>query len=190
MNRERGARAVFLDRDGTLIEDTGYPNNPDSVSLLAGVGEALDQLKAQGFLLILVSNQSGIGRGLVTPEAAEEVHRRMTALLRSKGVELDGAYYCWHTPEQGCGCRKPAPGMVLQAANDFGLNLSCCFLVGDKESDLEAGRQAGCKTIFLSSGQPADGLQAEPEAIARDWRQVLEKILAVSGATPICQTKR
>ena len=146
--------------------------------MLAGVGEALGQLKGRGFLLILVSNQSGIGRGLVTPDAAEEVHRRMAVLLQAKGVKLDGAYYCYHTPEQACDCRKPAPGMLLQAARDFGLNLARCFLVGDKSSDLEAGHRAGCKTIFLSSARPADSSHAGLGAIAHDWRGVLEKIQA------------
>src|SRR4051794_3177637 len=110
--------AVFLDRDGTLIEDTGYPRDPDRIRLLPGAAEALRRLEGLGLLLVLVSNQSGLGRGLITQAEAEAVHARLLECLRAEGARLHAAYYCPHAPQQGCPCRKPSPGLLQQAAAD------------------------------------------------------------------------
>jgi D-glycero-D-manno-heptose 1,7-bisphosphate phosphatase len=155
--------AVFLDRDGTVIEDAYYPNSPEQVRLLPGAAEALRRLSERGFLLVLVSNQSGIGRGLITQDEADGVHRRVVEELGAHGVELDDARYCPHAPEAGCRCRKPEPGLILDAARDLGIDLRRSVLVGDTAADLGAGRAAGVATILL--GTDAD-----------DWPSALSRI--------------
>jgi D-glycero-D-manno-heptose 1,7-bisphosphate phosphatase len=169
-------RAVFLDRDGSLIEDSGYPRDPDRVHLLPGVAETLRELEHRGFLLILVSNQSGIGRGLVTPAEAAAVHARLVELLARAGARLHAAYYCPHTPDEGCLCRKPAPGMLLQAAKEWDIDLSRSFFVGDKPSDIEAGKATGCFTILLASDRSAP-CDPPPDRMAEHFRQVLDWLL-------------
>lgn len=159
-------RAVFLDRDGTLIEDLDYAREPERVRLLAGVAQALSQLRASGFQLVVVSNQSGIGRGIISEREARAVHERFVALLTDEGIELDAVKYCPHAPEEGCACRKPAPGMLTDAASELGLDLRESFMVGDKDSDVEAGRRAGCRSILF----------------AGDWDEVTRYIAGVGAA--------
>jgi len=142
-------RAVFLDRDGTVIRDVGYPADPDEVELLPGAAEALRRLAGAGWSLVLASNQSGIARGLVTEDEAESVHRRTVELLAAEGVHVDGFYRCPHGPDDGCACRKPNPGMLYAAAADLGLDLEASVMVGDKASDALAGLAAGCRGIML-----------------------------------------
>jgi D-glycero-D-manno-heptose 1,7-bisphosphate phosphatase len=154
---------VFLDRDGTVMVDTGYPKHPEDVRLLPGIVGPLRQLRDAGFRLVLISNQSGIGRGLVTAEEARSVHERVVACLAEHGIHLAGAYYCPHAPEAACECRKPSPGMIHQAAMDLHLDLNHSFMVGDKLSDVEAGQQAGCRSFLLR--EPAD------------WDRILADIL-------------
>ena len=166
-----GEPAVFFDRDGTVIEDVGYPRDPEGVRPLAGAAEALAELRSAGFRLVVVSNQSGIGRGLIAPEEAERVHERFVAELAACGVSLDAARYCPHAPEDGCDCRKPAPGLILAAAEELGLDLSRSFVVGDRESDVEAGRAAGCATILLGTGP------SSADHLAADWDGVLRLVL-------------
>jgi D-glycero-D-manno-heptose 1,7-bisphosphate phosphatase len=150
------ARAIFLDRDGTLIDDPGYLSDPDRVRLIAGAVEALRALRGAGYQLVLVSNQSGIGRGYFSAEQAEAVHRRVVEELEREGVSLDDARYCPHTPDEGCDCRKPKPGMLRAAARDLDLDLSASFMIGNASSDVAAGKNAGCRTILLASDAAAD----------------------------------
>ena len=175
--------AVFLDRDGTVIYDVGYPRDPQQVRLLPGVGEALAKLRKQGFRLVLVSNQSGIGRGMVAWKEAEQVHRQVVSNLAEYGVYLDGAYYCPHAPEEQCGCRKPSPEMLLRAAEELDLDLAHSFVVGDKPSDVEVGKRAGCRTILLAASPMPSGLDPAPDHVAADWPEVLQHILSHIGAT-------
>lgn len=147
-------RALFLDRDGTLIVDTHYPRDPALVQLLPGVGDALRRLQ-QDFRLVVISNQSGIARKVILREEAEAVHARFVALFAAEGVAFAGYYYCPHGPEDGCACRKPQPGMLHNAAEDLGLDLRASIVVGDKRSDLEAGAAAGCRLTILYSDWPA-----------------------------------
>jgi histidinol-phosphate phosphatase family protein len=174
---------IFFDRDGTIIYDTWYPRDPQQVCLLPGAGEALAQLTRQGFHLILVSNQSGIGRGIITADQALQVHRQVLASLAPYGVWVAAAYYCRHVPEEGCSCRKPAPGMLLRAAAELGLDLSRAFMIGDKPSDIEAGTRAGCRTILLTTVRGADVCDPRPEATAIDWSAVLQHIERHVSAT-------
>jgi D-glycero-D-manno-heptose 1,7-bisphosphate phosphatase len=144
--------AVLLDRDGTLMRDVGYPRDPDDVELLPGAAPALAALRDAGFALAVVSNQSGVARGLVTRDEAAAVHERLVAELGTHGIELDGAYYCFHVPADGCACRKPAPGLLHDAARELGLALECSVMVGDRASDVDAGRAAGCRLSLLFDG--------------------------------------
>jgi D-glycero-D-manno-heptose 1,7-bisphosphate phosphatase len=171
-------RAVFLDRDGTIIYDVGYPRNPQQVRLLPGVGKVLADLRKRGFLLVLVSNQSGIGRGLVTLEEAKQVHRQVVSSLADYDVQLDAAYYCPHAPQDECHCRKPSPAMILQAAEELDVDLTRSFIVGDKPGDIEAGKRAGCRTILLTTTPVSTRPDAVPDGVAVDWSEVLGHILS------------
>jgi D-glycero-D-manno-heptose 1,7-bisphosphate phosphatase len=145
------SRALFMDRDGTVMVDVGYPRRPDDVELLPDAPLTLARLRELGFKLVVVSNQSGVGRGLVTEAEAASVHERFVEALREGGVELDAAYYCPHAPDEGCSCRKPSPELLHRAAADLEIELTRSFMVGDRDSDLEAGRRAGCRTIPFRS---------------------------------------
>jgi D-glycero-D-manno-heptose 1,7-bisphosphate phosphatase len=171
--------AVFFDRDGTLIDDVGYPRDPAGVRLVDGAAEALAALRQAGFRLVVVSNQSGIGRGLVTEDEARSVHERFVSEFERHGVRLDDVRYCPHAPEAGCDCRKPAPGLLLAAADDLGLDLDASFMVGDKSSDVEAGHRAGCRTILLApDGRAADrGPSTGADHVAHGWADVVGFVL-------------
>lgn len=145
-------RGLFLDRDGTLMVDTGYVRDPADVTLLAGVAEGLRAAKEMGFELVVVSNQSGVGRGIITMEQLEAVQRRFEELLGEQGVALDHVELCLHRPDEGCACRKPLPGMLVSAARLRGIDLRRSVMVGDRPTDVAAGRAAGCATILVGSG--------------------------------------
>jgi D-glycero-D-manno-heptose 1,7-bisphosphate phosphatase len=162
--------AVFLDRDGTLIEDPGFLADPSGVAFLDGALDALRRLREGGFALVVVSNQSGIARGLIAADDAEAVHRRFVHALADEGLALDDVRYCPHGPDDACTCRKPLPGLIVGAADALGLDLDRSFMVGDKADDVEAGRRAGCHTIQLGS---ANG---NADHAARDWKDVVEYI--------------
>ena len=138
----RDGRAVFLDRDGTVMIDTGYPKTPEEVRLVPGVAEVMRRLREAGFRLVLVSNQSGVGRGLLTAEQARSVHERLVSALAEHGVSLDGAYYCPHAPEAGCECRKPSPAMLLRILAHHRVGSDEALYVGDLEIDREAASRA------------------------------------------------
>jgi histidinol-phosphate phosphatase family protein len=144
--------AVFLDRDGTLIADVGYPRDPRQVAPLPGVAAALARLARLGFALVIVSNQSGVGRGLFSRAEADAVHAEVVRRFARAGVCFDGAYYCYHAPDEGCRCRKPAPGLLLRAAAELGLDPRRSFMVGDKQIDVEAGAAAGCLGLRFGAG--------------------------------------
>jgi histidinol-phosphate phosphatase family protein len=174
-----GRPAVFLDRDGTLIEDQGYPRCPALVRLLPGVAEALRLLRRHGFLLVVVSNQSGVGRGLITVEQAQSVHQEVVRQLAQSQVALDASYYCFHAPWSQCPCRKPSPGLILRAAEDLRVDLRRSFMVGDRASDVEAGRRAGCGTVLLSRpGSPS--APGEPDRVASGWMELVKHILGLA----------
>lgn len=147
--------ALFLDRDGTLIVDTGYPRDPALVELLPGVAPVLRAAVAKGWALVIVSNQSGVARGLVTREEAARVQARVEELFAAEGVVFDEAFFCFHGPDERCACRKPAPGMLLEAARDLALDLRASVMIGDKASDVEAGRAAGARTVAFGTAEAA-----------------------------------
>lgn len=170
-------RALFLDRDGTLIVDVGYPRDPALVQPIAGAAEALRVLQ-RDHALVVISNQSGIARGRITPAEAAAVHDRFIAMFASAGVTFAGCYYCPHGPDERCRCRKPAPGLIDDAARELGLDLGGSIMIGDKASDLEAGRAAGCRLV-IRFGPDEDGAVAD--ARCDDWPEVLRAI-AAAGA--------
>jgi len=149
-------RAVFLDRDGTLVHAVPYPSRPEQLRLFDGVGPALRRLQARGFLLIVATNQSGVARGFFDRAILDGLHAHLRKMLEEEGVVLDAIYDCPHHPSvkidsaaNPCACRKPGPGMLVRAAEDFGIDLAESWMIGDMVSDVEAGRHAGCRTILL-----------------------------------------
>lgn len=142
-------KAVFLDRDGTINEDPGYLSKPEQMKLLPGAADALRLLQDAGFLLVVVSNQSGVGRGLIKDSDLPLIHQRMNELLAEKGVRPLEIYCCTHHPDHGCECRKPKPLLLTQAAQQLGISLRDSYMIGDKESDLQVGIAAGCKASLL-----------------------------------------
>ena len=150
-------KAVFLDRDNTLIEDPGYINSPDQVKLLPGSADALIQIRNMGYKLVIVTNQSAVARGIVTEEVLDEIHQRLEKLFEHKGAYIDRIYSCPFHPDGIIGeyrresnLRKPNPGMLLAAADDMNIDLSQSWMIGNSFHDISAGQQAGCRTILLS----------------------------------------
>ena len=153
--------AVFLDRDGTLIEHVHYLSDPALVRLLPGAAEALRRFRRAGFARVLVTNQSAIGRGMLTEERLDQIHTEMNRQLAARGATIDAIYYCPDAPAGDDRTvvenpdRKPGPGMLLRAAADLKLDLGASWMVGDLISDVLAGQNAGCRSILLESGQTA-----------------------------------
>jgi D,D-heptose 1,7-bisphosphate phosphatase len=156
-------KAIFIDKDGTLVKDVPYNVKPELVSYAGFAMEALRLLQEQGYLLIIVSNQSGIAKGFFTELELAILINKMRLDMAAHGVDITGFYYCPHFPDtqlpefnRGCDCRKPAAGMILQAANDFDIDLSQSWMIGDILDDMEAGKRAGCKTILLNVGNETE----------------------------------
>ncbi len=154
---EAGRRAVFLDRDGTIVEDSGFLHEPGKVRLLPGAAEAIRGLNHAGWLVVTVSNQSGIARGLYDATAYSAVQRRLVELLATHGARLDGAYFCPHHPEitGPCECRKPGVLLFREAQAALGLDLTRCCWVGDRLSDVEPARQLGGRGFLVATGRGA-----------------------------------
>ena len=156
--------AVFLDRDGVLIEDRELLADPAEIRVLDGVGAAIGALKDAGFRLVVVSNQAVVARGLITEQEVDTIHHRMQTLIRQAGgPELDAVCFCPHHPEATvpeyrcvCPCRKPRPGMLLRAAEEHDLDLKASFMVGDRMTDIMAGAAAGCRTVLVQTGRHND----------------------------------
>jgi len=151
-NQTHGAKkkAVFLDRDGTIMVDTGYCHEPDKVRLLERAADGLRLLAKGGFFVAIVTNQSGLGRGYFTERELAAVNSRLREELQARGADFGALFYCPHRPDDGCDCRKPRPGLILRAASECGLDRQSSFTVGDQESDVQAGKSAGTRTVFLS----------------------------------------
>ena len=161
-NLKNKQKAIFLDRDGTINKYVGFLRNINQFELIDEVSEAIKKVNASGYLAIVVTNQPVIARGEVSFEELEEIHRKMETLLGEKGAYLDSIYYCPHHPHKGyegerpelkidCKCRKPKPGMLVKAAQDFNIDLSQSWMVGDGENDIKAGQNAGCRTALIGS---------------------------------------
>jgi len=155
-------RYVMLDRDGTLIADRHYLSDPDQIELLPGAIEGLQKLMQLGLGLVVITNQSGIGRGYFSSARLDEVHHRLKSLLADHRVFLDGIYVCPHLPEDRCSCRKPLPGLVSSAAAELGFEPSAGFVIGDKPCDIELGRAINARTFLIRT---AYGAQSAADAI-------------------------
>lgn len=162
-NLKNKQKAVFLDRDGTINKYVGFLRNINEFELIDGVAEAIQNINKSGYLAIVVTNQPVIARGEVSVEELEYIHKKMETLLGNKGAYLDAIYYCPHHPHKGyegeiaelkidCKCRKPNPGMLIKAAEDFNIDLSNSWMIGDSENDIKAGKSIGCKTALIGHG--------------------------------------
>lgn len=143
---------VLLDRDGTIIDDRGYLADPDGVVLLPGAIAGLRKLTRAGYRLALLTNQSGIGRGMFGLESMHRVHERLASLLAQRDICLDGIFFCPHTPEERCDCRKPMPGLLRQAERALGVRPERSCIVGDKEIDVDLGRSVGARALLVRTG--------------------------------------
>ena len=165
-------RALFTDRDGTLNPDLHYLKEAERLELFRGVGDALSLARQHGYLIICVTNQSGVERGLYTRGDVERIHRRMNDLLRPKRAEVDGFYYCPHAPERGCACRKPGTLLFEEAQRDWNIEFASSAIVGDRRLDVEAGRKLGLLTALVPNrSRPGE---AAGEISARDGRADVE----------------
>jgi D,D-heptose 1,7-bisphosphate phosphatase len=170
-------KAIFFDRDNTLIEDPGYVNHPDQVKLLPGAAQSLVQLKQLGYKLVVVSNQSGVARGILTEKVLQDIHHRLKQLLALEGAYLDAIYYCPYHPEgavekyrRDSELRKPNPGMLLLAAERIGIDLAQSWMIGNSYDDIAAGRCAGCRTILVNP--PPYTTVPRPDQPAADYQAV------------------
>ncbi|GAC1459427.1 MAG: HAD family hydrolase [Ktedonobacteraceae bacterium] len=189
------SRALFLDRDGTLVHASHYPSRPEQLRLYAGIGPALQRLQQQhDFRLIVITNQSGIARGYFTEADLQRMHDYLTGELLALGVRIDGIYHCPHHPEgviEGlavrCECRKPQPGMLLRAARELDLDLKRSWFVGDILDDVEAGNRANCRTVLVDLGTeslPQQPLRV-PTFVASNTLHALDIIRHVEETTTL-----
>jgi D,D-heptose 1,7-bisphosphate phosphatase len=195
LNRAHPRRAVFLDRDGVLNLDMDHVRSPDQLRLLPGAAEAVRRINASEYLVVVVTNQPAIAKGFISECDLDRIHAKLETLLGEEGAYLDRIYYCPHHPDKGfagerpeykviCDCRKPAPGMLVRAAVELNIDLGGSFMVGDRTTDLVAGRAAGCKTILLGrDGAPRDEDDAcPPDFICADLAEAVLEAIPLSAA--------
>ncbi len=172
-------KMVILDRDGTLVIDRGYLDDPAGLEFGSGAAEGLKWLAAHGYRLVVITNQSGIGRGLFPVERVEEMNARLNAMAEELGVRFEGIYYCPHRPDAGCSCRKPAQGLLLRAASEVGFDPARAVFIGDKESDIEFGQRAAARTILIAAdpGVPT-AARIKPDWVAPDLLEAARTIVS------------
>jgi D-glycero-D-manno-heptose 1,7-bisphosphate phosphatase len=187
-------RALFLDRDGTLVEPRHYPSRPDDLVLAQGIGPLLRTFQTTGWELVVITNQSGIARGLFTEADLDVMHVRLREMLLVWGVRLSAIYACPHHVEGvvphlaiRCRCRKPEPGMLIKAANERNIDLSRSWMVGDILDDVEAGNRAGCQTVLVDLGTERipDARPRWPRLVARSTADALRQIAVAEGLLPM-----
>jgi D-glycero-D-manno-heptose 1,7-bisphosphate phosphatase len=187
----RSIPTVFLDKDGTLIDDVPYNVDPKRIELAMGAAQGAALLSQAGYALVVVSNQSGVARGMFTEDALPGVERRIRELLADFDVPLAGFYYCPHHPQGAipryathCTCRKPEPGMILQAAAELGLDLTESWLIGDILDDVEAGHRAGCRSVLIDNGHETRwqwNPRRRPDVVATDLVEAARAILTAGA---------
>jgi histidinol-phosphate phosphatase family protein len=159
-------KVVILDRDGTVIVDRPYQHDPDGLEFAAGAAEGLRWLHLRGHRLVVVTNQSGIGRGLFSAAQLDAVHERLHSMVRAAGAQLAAIYACPHVPEAGCSCRKPGQTLMRRACADLGFDPRDSVVIGDKNSDVEFGRRAGAMSILLAAPDSDEARKTQADAIA------------------------
>ncbi len=162
-------RALFCDRDGTLIRDLGYLRDPAGVEILPGAVAALAEGIRRGFSVVVVSNQSGVARGLISMPQFQAVDQAFRQAFAAAGVALAGVYYCLHGPDDDCACRKPRTGMIDDAVRDLDIDVRRSILFGDKDSDVAAGRAAGCRTVLFGVDRAPDAVAPLADACIPSW---------------------
>ncbi len=175
-------RAVFLDRDGTINPDSGYIDSPEKISLFPAARSGLRLLYQHNYLLFVVTNQSGVGRGYFPESALEPIHRKLSSEIEREGAKLTEIVYCPHHPDDRCECRKPSPYLVFRLADRYEIDLAGSFFIGDKISDILTGKNAGCGSILLAEHSQLPGLREmkewlEPDYIAPDLHQAARWIV-------------
>lgn len=183
-------KAIFIDKDGTLIQDVPYNVDPEKIVLEEYAGRALQLFREQGYLLIVVTNQSGIARGFFKEDQLRGVQQKLNALLREYNIRLDGFFYCPHHPDGtitpyaiNCHCRKPGPGMLQAAAEQLDIDLKRSWMIGDILHDVEAGNQAGCRSLLINNGHETEWIdtpQRRPAYIASDLLDAAQFITKVN----------
>lgn len=174
-------KAVFIDRDGVINQDLGkYVTKPEEFIFLNRSIEALKKLHESDYKVIIITNQGGVGKGLYSEKDVEDIHKKMCVILEKEGIKLDGIYYCPHHPKESCGCRKPRLGMVNKAIEEHKIDPKKSFFIGDKTSDVKAGKDAGCKTFLVKTGYAGhDKLyDIEPDFVVSDILEAANRILA------------
>jgi D-glycero-D-manno-heptose 1,7-bisphosphate phosphatase len=175
-------RFVFLDRDGTLVRDVGYPHRLEDYELLPGVAAGLRRLAAAGFRLAIVTNQSGIGRGLFTHREFEAFHARLLEDLTSARIRIERTFVCPHPPDAGCGCRKPEPGLLWRARDELQARLEASWVIGDSEADIELAQRAGCRGAVRLLADTVDSPPRQDDVlVAANLEQAADAILATEG---------
>lgn len=173
------ARFVLLDRDGTIIVDKDHLTDPDEVELIPGVVIALRKLKSLGLGIIILTNQSVIGRGYISLSTLNAIHKRMLNLLSENNATIDAIYFCPHRPEDNCSCRKPKLGLAQQASKKIGFDLKTSFVIGDNRADIEMGKKMGATTILVKTGygkKVAQEKLTEPDYIVDDLMEAANTI--------------
>ncbi|HKL37338.1 MAG TPA: HAD-IIIA family hydrolase [Bacteroidales bacterium] len=181
-------KAIFLDRDGVINVEKTFVLSPEEMDLYPGSADAVRRINESGYLAIVVTNQSAVARNYITPEELGNIHDELKRLLAGRGAKADAIYYCPHrerldeepgNPEfiMDCECRKPKPGMLYQAADDFDIDLTRSYLIGDSARDILAGKRAGCTTIGLKTGHALKGIEQKPDYVFDDLWQAVDYIL-------------
>ncbi|HEU4388938.1 MAG TPA: HAD family hydrolase [Blastocatellia bacterium] len=182
--------AIFLDRDGTINEDIGYVSRPEELMLYPWAAAAIRMINESGMKAIVVTNQSGVARGIYTEETLDAIHKRLAEALEVEGARIDAVYYCPHHPEYGdrryrkeCDCRKPSPGMLDRAAREHGIDLSRSYVIGDKASDIQLAVGAGARGALVLTGYGAETAEnpgvwpCEPEFVAANLLEAVDRIV-------------
>jgi histidinol-phosphate phosphatase family protein len=171
--------AVFIDRDGTIAKDVQYCSCPNDFELVSDAGKSIKLLNEAWLKVILITNQSGIGRGYFSEETLEKIHKKMTDDLVNYGAHVDAVYYCPHKPADNCDCRKPKSGLIIKAARDHNIDLASSYMVGDKMHDIMAGKNAGCRTILIQSSNEDvfNDIYCVPDITVGSFHQAVQYIL-------------
>lgn len=172
-------KAVFLDRDGVINEQVHYLSSPDDFRFLPRAVEALKKLSESEYKIVVISNQSGVARGLFTRETLEKITDKMLYGLEKEGVRVDGVFYCTHHPDEKCGCRKPETGLIDEASKELGIEADGSYFIGDMTTDIACGRNAGLKTILVETGNAGRDKRTDskPDYKADDLYDAVDIIL-------------